>query len=515
MYFLLIAGILIGIIAGWIISRFLGINSLKKANDKSQEIIETAKLEAEAWTKETKMEVEDELYELRQTLEHEIEQDKEKFEDLSKELDQKEVDVEQREELLEKKSNEIYEKKKEFVKKENELREGEARLKQLIEDEVKTLERIAGLSREEAQEKLIEEFREEAQKNAEIISQGIMENAKLEANRKAKEIIVSAIQQTAADQSVESTVSIITLPNDDMKGRIIGREGRNIRSFEQVTGIDVIIDDTPEIVVLSGYNPVRRETSKRTMEKLIADGRIHPARIEEMYIKTQKDMDEVLQEIGEEALMEIGIHGINHELMKAVGKLKFHTSYGQNVLKHSMEVAHLAGLMASELGLDPDVAKRAGLFHDIGKVLDNFSYNTHAQHGADFLKKFNETNRIINAVAAHHGDVEAISPYPILVEAADIISGSRPGARRQSLEQFIGRMKNLEKIAIGFDGVQDTFAIQAGKEIRVMVDCGKISDEKAKVLADDVAKRIQDEIEYPGQVKVTVLRELRAYDIAT
>ncbi len=514
MYEVLLIGIVIGLVIGWLLNQFLGIKSLKNAKEEAQELIKNAKVEADSLKKEIRMEVEDEFFELRQSLEKEIEQEKEKAEEISKELDKKEVDIEQREEVLNKKLNNINLKEQQLEKKSRQLKEGEERLQKLLEEQVQTLEKIAGMDREQAQEKLLAEITEEARKKAESISRNIIDTATLEANRKAKEVIVSAIQQSAADQSVESTVSIISLPNDDMKGRIIGREGRNIRSFEQVTGVDVIIDDTPEIVVLSTYNPVRREIAKRTMEKLIADGRIHPARIEEMYEKTKEEMQDILLEIGEETLMELGIHGVQNELMRTIGKLKFMTSYGQNVLNHSLEVAHLCGLMASELGLDADIAKRAGLLHDIGKALENYSLNNHAQLGADYLKKLGEIPQVVNAVAAHHGNEEPISPYPILVEAADIISGSRPGARRESLEQFIGRMKNLEEIAKEFDGVEETFAIQAGKEVRVMVDCGKISDEGAKDMAEKIADRIQNEIEYPGQVKISVIRELRAYDVA-
>ncbi|RMG30671.1 MAG: ribonuclease Y [Methanobacteriota archaeon] len=516
---MLIIGILIGIAVGLVLgyfgSRLISANVLEKAKQEARELVEQAKVEADTLRQEKLVEVEEEVFELKNKVEQELQKERLKVEELSKALDNKEVDLEQREMQLNKKDAELKQKDAELERKAEELKAAEVRLNELIEQEVKTLERIANMTQEEAQQKLIEQVKEEADIKAKQIFREIIEQAELEANRKAKEIVVSAIQQTAADQSVESTVSIINLPNDDMKGRIIGREGRNIRAFEQVTGIDIIIDDTPEIVVLSGYNPIRREIARRAMEKLIADGRIHPARIEEIVQKTREEMDDILQEIGENATIELGIHGVQDDLIKLVGKLKFYTSYGQNLLNHSMEVAHLAGLMASELGLDPDIAKKAGLFHDIGKVVENYSYAQHAQLGAETLKKFGINELVVNAVAAHHNLEEASSPYAILVQAADTISGSRPGARRESLEQFIRRMEQLEEIAREFDGVTEAYAIQAGKEVHVMVDCEKLSDEDAEELADNIVKRIQEEIEYPGQIKVTVIREKRAYDVAT
>ncbi|GAB4177085.1 MAG: ribonuclease Y [Calditrichia bacterium] len=511
----IIIGIVAGLVAGYFISMVIGSNNLVKAKQEAKEILDSAKTEAENLRKEKLVEVEEELFELKQSLEAEFQKERRELEELGKTLDKKEVDVEQRASLLNRKSDELIQKERLLEKKESEIKDAENRVLAIVEQQMEKLEQIAGMTKEEAIEKLIENVKEEARTRAQAIQKQIISQAELEANRKAKEIIVAAIQQTAADQSVESTVSIIQLPNDDMKGRIIGREGRNIRAFEQVTGIDIIIDDTPEIVVLSGYNPIRREIAKRSMEKLIADGRIHPARIEEVVEKTKEEMQDILHEIGENATIELGVHGIPDELMIDLGKLKFMTSYGQNLLNHSMEVAHLSGVMAAELGMDPEVAKKAGLFHDIGKTVDNHTYSNHAQLGAELLKKYGMGEVLVNAVATHHGDGEALSPYPVLVQAADVISGSRPGARRETLEQFIKRMEQLETIALDFDGVTEAFAIQAGKEVHIMVDCDKIDDEAANALAEDIAKKIQEEIEYPGQIKVTVIRELRAYDVAT
>lgn len=511
----IVIGIVVGLVVGYFVSKSIGANYLDRAKKEAEDIVENARREAESLKQEKLVEAQEEIYELKQKFEKEIEGKRKELDSLSAALENKELEIERNETTLSKKEMELKVQEETLLKRAEELKNAEIRVNELIEQQILELEKVAGMTREEAKNELIREIREEAETKARQIYREIVEQAELEANRKAREIVISAIQKLAADQSVESTVSIITLPNDDMKGRIIGREGRNIRAFEQVTGVDIIIDDTPEIVVLSGYNPIRREIARRAMEKLIYDGRIHPARIEEVVQKTREEMTDILREIGESTTIELGIHGIPDELLEMIGKMKFYTSYGQNLLKHSVEVAYLAGIMAAELGLDPEIAKKAGLYHDIGKVADQVTFAQHAEVGAEILKKMGVNELVVNAVAAHHGNVPPISPYPILVEAADTISGSRPGARRESLEQFIRRMEQLEAIAHDFEGVQEAYAIQAGKELHVIVDCEKISDDEAEILADNIVKRIQEEIEYPGQVKVTVIREKRAYDLAT
>ncbi|RKY81065.1 ribonuclease Y, partial [candidate division KSB1 bacterium] len=387
-------------------------------------------------------------------------------------------------------------------------------LDKIIEKQNMRLEKISGMSNEEALKELKENLLSKAKQEAAQQVKEIKDQARLTANKEAKEVIISAIQRTAADHSVETTVSVVHLPNDEMKGRIIGREGRNIRSFETATGIDVIVDDTPEAVILSGFDPYRREIAKRALEKLIADGRIHPGRIEEVVEKAKSELEEHLVELGEQAMLQTGVHGLHPELVRLLGKLNYRTSYGQNVLQHNIEVAHLAGLMAVELGLDAVVAKRAGLLHDIGKAIDLDVEGTHFELGADLAKKYGEGLIVQNDIASHHGEVDMISPISALVQAADAISGSRPGARRETLEGYIKRLEKLEGIAESFQGVQKTYAIQAGREIRVLVQPDKMTDALADQLASDIAEKIQSEMEYPGQIKVTVIREYRAVDYA-
>jgi ribonuclease Y len=342
----------------------------------------------------------------------------------------------------------------------------------------------------------------------------ILEEAEQSAEKEAREIILGAIYRCAAEHTVESTVSVVNLPNDEMKGRIIGREGRNIRAFETATGVDVIVDDTPEAVILSGYDPVRREVARLALEKLVTDGRIHPARIEEVVEKTEKEIEIKIREAGEQACFDVGIHTLHRDVVWLLGKLHFRTSYGQHVLQHSVEVAQLCGIMAAELGLDPTIAKRSGLLHDIGKAIDRDTEGTHTQIGVNFLRKYNEPPEVLNAVEAHHGDVPALSPYPILVQAADAVSGARPGARREPLEGYVKRLEKLEELAVSFHGVAKAYAIQAGREVRVIVENDQVDDIGAQLLASDIAKKIQGEMEYPGQIKVTVIRETRAVDYA-
>ena len=370
------------------------------------------------------------------------------------------------------------------------------------------------MSTEEAKQHLLTNLREEAEKEAALLTREIKEKARMGAIREAKEIVVSAIQRTAVDHSSETTVSVVPLPSDEMKGRIIGREGRNIRSFETATGVDVIIDDTPEAVILSGFDPMRREIARMALEKLIVDGRIHPTRIEDLVEKSKKEMEEIIYQTGEQACLEVGVHGVHPEILKLLGRLKFRTSYGQNVLNHSKETAWLCGLMAAELGLDGNLAKRAGLLHDIGKAIDRFTEGTHTAIGIEIGKKYKEHPVVINAIGSHHEDIEATHPISVLTAAADSISGGRPGARRESLENYVKRLDTLEQIATSFPGVMKTFAIQAGREIRVIVEPDKINDQMADRMATDIARKIQSEMEYPGQIKVTVLREYRSVNYA-
>ncbi len=511
----LVAGILIGSIALFFILKFSGGKKILNAQEEANRILENAKNEAEALKREKLIEAEEEILESRQRMEKELESRRQQLVRKEQELDHRELEVDRKSEFVEKKEKEVRALSRQFKEKEEYIQKKTEELNQLITEQVQRLEEISGLTREEARQLLIQDMEEEAREEGKKLQTIILEQAKLEANRKALEIVVTAIQQAAAEQSTESTVSVVHLPNDDMKGRIIGREGRNIRAFEMATGVDVIIDDTPEIVILSSYNSYRREVARIAMERLIQDGRIHPARIEEVVQKAEEELSQSFREIGEQAMLEAGVHGLPTEVIELLGKLKYLTSYGQNVLNHSLEVAHLCGIMAAELGLDPQIAKRAGLLHDIGKAIERPTTASHTQLGADLLKKFNENPLVINAVEAHHNEEAAISPYTILVAAADAISGSRPGARRESLESFIKRMENLENIAKLFEGVEKAHAIQAGREVRVIVDCAKVDDNRARELAREIAKKIQEKTEFPGQIKVTVIREYRAYDYAT
>ncbi len=420
----------------------------------------------------------------------------------------------QREESLDKKGESLEKREESIVKKLQEVDALEANMKELYVKQREELERISGLTSEEAKDLLLREVNKEIKHETAIMIKDLENKAKEEADKKAKEIITGAIQRCAADHVSESTVHVVALPNDEMKGRIIGREGRNIRTLETLTGVDLIIDDTPEAVILSSFDPIRREVARIALEKLIVDGRIHPARIEEMVERAKKDIEDDIKEEGEQATFETGVHGLHSELVKLLGRLKYRTSYGQNVLKHSMEVAHLASLMAAELGLDVNLAKRAGLLHDIGKALDHEIEGPHALIGADIAKKYHESPIIVNAIGAHHGDMEMLSLEAVLVQAADAISAARPGARRETLEAYIKRLEKLEEIANDYEGVEKSYAIQAGREIRIMVKPEQIDDAGAVDMARNIVKRIESELEYPGQIKINVIRETRAVDYA-
>ncbi len=483
------------------------IANIAKSEEKAKEIVENAKKEAESQKKESIIEAKEEVHKLRNDLEKESRERR-------NELQRLERRVIQREEVLDKKSDSLEKKEETLIKKSENLINLEKEVGILVDKQREELEKISGLTSEEAKDVLLSDIEKEVKHDAAMMIKEIETKAKEEADKKAREIITCAIQRCAADHVAESTVNVVALPNDEMKGRIIGREGRNIRTLETLTGIDLIIDDTPEAVIISGFDPIRREVAKIALEKLIADGRIHPARIEEMVDKAQKEIELVIKEEGEQATFETGVHGLHLELVKLLGRLKFRTSYGQNVLKHSIEVAYLASIMASELGIDPTIAKRAGLLHDIGKAIDHEMEGPHALLGAEIAKKFKESPAVVNAIGAHHGDLEQTSIEAVLVQAADAISAARPGARRETLEAYIKRLEKLEEIANSFEGVDKSFAIQAGREVRIMVKPEEVDDLGSVEMARSIIKRIEDEIEYPGQIKVNVIRETRAVEYA-
>ena len=499
---------------GWFLRKGIGEGKVRRAEELAAKIISDAQKEAEIKKKEALLEARDEWYRAKSKFERETRAKRAELGKLEKQLSERESGLDRKVDILSRKEREIQSRERALSAKERGVRNKEAELSRLIGEENKRLERIAGMSSEEAKKLLIQNLESQAKHEAAQLVKQIKAEAQERAEREAREIIVSAVQRCAAGHTVESTVSVVSLPNDEMKGRIIGREGRNIRSFETATGIDVIVDDTPEAVILSGYDPVRREIAKIALEKLILDGRIHPGRIEEMVAKASQEMEELIKQAGEEACLETGVSGIHPKLMRYLGKLKYRTSYGQNVLQHSKEVSLLAGLMAAELDLDPTMAKRAGLLHDIGKAIDREMEGPHTQVGWELAKRFNEPPEVLNAILGHHEDVEPTSLITVLVEAADAISGSRPGARRETLEGYIKRLEKLEEIADSFPGVSKAYAIQAGREIRVIVEPQKIDDQRAGELVDEIAEKIQSEMEYPGQIKVTVIRETRAVGYA-
>ena len=512
---IVIAVAVVLIVVAAVISHFLTVSNLKNnaeskignAEARAREIIDDAVKTAEAKKKESLLEIKEESIKNKNELEKETKERR-------SELQRYEKRVLSKEEALDKKSEAIERREAGFTAKEEELRQREAKVEELSQQRVQELERISGLTSEQAKEYLLKTVEEDVKHDTAKMIKEMEAQAKEEADKKAKECVVTAIQRCAADHVAETTISVVQLPNDEMKGRIIGREGRNIRTLETLTGVELIIDDTPEAVVLSGFDPIRREVARIALEKLIVDGRIHPARIEEMVEKAQKEVDSMIREEGESAALEVGVHGIHPELIKLLGRMKFRTSYGQNALKHSIEVAQLSGLLAGEIGLDVRVAKRAGLLHDIGKSIDHDVEGSHIQIGVDLCRKYKESATVINAVEAHHGDVEPESLIACVVQAADTISAARPGARRETLETYTNRLKQLEDITNQFKGVDKSFAIQAGREIRVMVVPEQVSDADMVLLARDIAKQIEFELEYPGQIKVNVIRESRVTDYA-
>ncbi len=484
-----------------------GQSILKNAQDQADKLIDDAKKEAESERKEKILSAKEEIQAEKAELNREIKERRAEIQKQEKRLVQKEETLDRKVDNLERKEIQLQEKMQE-------LDNMKAELEKFGQKQNEELVRISGLSIEEAKEYLLKNVRETLSHELALEIKEAENKAKDEADKKAKNLITFAIQKCAADHTQETTVSVVPLPNDDMKGRIIGREGRNIKSLETLTGIDLIIDDTPEAVILSGFDPIRREVARIALEKLVVDGRIHPARIEEMVEKAKDELEEIIKSEGERASMETGVIGLDPDIIKLIGKLKYRTSYGQNVLNHSIEVSQLCGIIADELGLDSKLAKRAGLLHDIGKSIDHEIEGTHVEIGVDILKRYKENEQVINAVQAHHGDVEPTSLEAVVVMAADAISASRPGARRETLETYIKRLEKLEEIADSFPGVEKSYAIQAGREVRIMVKPEDIDDDKMTVMAHDVAKRIEDEMEYPGQIKVTIVRESRTVEYA-
>ncbi|MCL6472492.1 MAG: ribonuclease Y [Firmicutes bacterium] len=497
----------IGVAAGYMVRKTTAEAKFASAEEAAKRIISEAEKEAETKKKEALINAKDEIHALRSEAERDLRERRNEIQRIERRLAQKEESLDARVNNLDKKERSLADREREISRIESELSE-------IYEKELKLLEQIAGLSAEEARQLLMKRVEDETKHEVAMMIRDIEAKAKDEADKRARNVIALAIQRCAADHVAETTVSVVPLPNDEMKGRIIGREGRNIRAFENLSGINLIIDDTPEAVILSSFDPVRREIARLALERLIADGRIHPARIEQMYAKARDEVEAHIREVGEQATFDTDIHGLHPELVRVLGRLKYRTSYGQNVLQHSIEVAHLAGMMAAELGADMRLARRAGLLHDIGKAIDHEVEGPHAVIGAELAKRFHEHANVVHAIEAHHGDCEPNSVEAVLVQAADAISGARPGARRETLESYVKRLEKLETIAESYPGVEKCYAMQAGRELRIMVKPEDIDDASAAMLARDVAKQIEAELEYPGQIKVIVIREHRAVEYA-
>ena len=503
----ILLGIAVGIIAGYFVRKNIYESKIGQANSEADRIIKQAEDDSKRIHKEKLLEAQEEIHKLRTESERENKERRSDLQKFERRVIQKEEILDKKLQNLEQKETSLGDKLKNVAKKEEEI---EAIKTQQLEK----LESISGITSDKAKEIILTNAERDVRREMSIMIKEIESQAKEEAEKKSREIIGYAIQKCAADHVAETTVTVVNLPNDEMKGRIIGREGRNIRTLETLTGIDLIIDDTPEAVILSGFDPIRREVARIALEKLIADGRIHPARIEEMVDKARKEVENIIKEYGEQAAFETGVHGLHPELVKLLGRLNYRTSYGQNVLKHSIEVAHIAGIMAAEIGADIRLAKRAGLLHDIGKAVDHEMEGTHVEIGMDLLKRYKESKEVIHAMSTHHGDYEPQTIEAVLVTAADAISAARPGARRETLEAYIRRLEKLEETANSYEGVDKSFAIQAGREIRIMVKPENVSDEDIHLLARDMTKRIEDELEYPGQIKVSIIRETRAIEYA-
>ncbi len=502
-----VVALVIGVALGYAVNRYLIKDRTARSAEEAERVVRDAEKQAETLKKEALIEAKDQIFKMKQDAEADNKERRKEIQALENRMSEREASIDRRAESLDKREHQLSSQQGQIAKREKDLEE-------MIEEERNRLESLAGMTADQARNELINRIRDDVSRDAAQIIREAETRAREEADKKARNIVGIAIQRVAADHTAESTVSVVHIPSDDMKGRIIGREGRNIRAFEQMTGINLIIDDTPEAVILSSFDPVRREIGRITLETLIADGRIHPARIEELFNKAEQLVSQAIHEAGEQAAFDSGIHGLHPEIIRTLGRLKYRTSYGQNVLKHSLEVSYLAGVMAAELGVDVQLAKRAGLLHDLGKAIDHDIEGPHALIGADLARRMNEPKSIVHCIEAHHGDVEPATVEAVLVQAADAISAGRPGARRETLESYIKRLEKLEAVANSHKGVEKTYAMQAGREIRVMVKPDQISDADSVVLARDIAKQIEDELEYPGQIRVMVIRESRAVDFA-
>ena len=509
-----LVGLVVGAAVGFIIRKRMVEAGRENIEQQSRKLIEDALAEAERIKKDATLQVKDEVYQLKHEAEKEIKSRKSELNEEEKRLSQKLDQIERKIDLLDNREVEFLKKEQAFFAQEKELTERRKDLESIIEEQRYQLEKISGITREEAIKQLSESIESEARMEAAKAIARIENEMKMQADKKAKDILALAISRYAGDYVAEKTVSVVALPNEEMKGRIIGREGRNIRAIEAATGIDIIIDDTPEAVILSGFNPVRREVARMALERLIADGRIHPARIEEVVEKAGKELEITMREAGEQATFDVGAHGVHVEIINLLGRLKYRTSYGQNVLQHSLEVAFLCGIMAAELGLNVKQAKRAGLLHDIGKAVDHEVEGSHASIGADLAKKYGESAEVVHSIAAHHEDVPPESVLDVLVQSADALSGARPGARKEMLETYVKRLEDLERIANSFKGVDKSYAIQAGREVRIIANSSEISDAESVMLSKEIVKKIEKELTYPGQIRVTVIRETRAVEYA-
>ncbi|MFO7716990.1 MAG: ribonuclease Y [Desulfohalobium sp.] len=507
-------GVLVGVGVGVFLNKKISAKKLQDANVLAEKILDEARKEAQAEKKEYLLQAQDDIYRQKKEMEQELKERESTLKKQELRLQEKEERLQSKQENNNQKESEIVVWEKRLTKQERDLEERQQQLDEVIQQQEKKLEQIAGLTAEEAKNRLMQEIESKTRHEAAATIRQIEMEAKENADRKAREILATAIQRYAGDYVSEQTVTAVDLPSEDMKGRIIGREGRNIRAIEAATGVDLIIDDTPETVVLSAFSPLRREVAKRALERLISDGRIHPARIEDMVQKVEQEMEVKLREIGEQATFDVGVHGINPELIRLLGHLHYRTSFSQNVLHHSLDVAFLCGIMAAELGQDVKKAKRAGLLHDLGKAVDHEVEGPHAVIGADLAKKYNESEEIVHAIAAHHEDVPPKSVLDVLVQAADSLSGARPGARKELLQNYVKRLEELEGVAAEFEGVSKAYAIQAGRELRVVVDCERLGDDSTYLLCKDIAKQVEEKLTYPGQIKVTCIRERRAVEIA-
>ncbi|KKK39531.1 ribonuclease [Mesobacillus campisalis] len=518
MEFIIIISILLGLIIGAVVGYFyrksVAEAKIAGAKNAAEQILEDAKRDAEALKKEALLEAKDDIHKLRTEAEREVRERRNELQKQENRLLQKEENLDRKDESLNKREILLEKKDDSLTQRQQHIEKMESKVDEMVRAQQSELERISSLTREEAKSIILERTEQELAHDIAVMIKENENRAKEESDKKAKELLSLAIQRCAADHVAETTVSVVNLPNDEMKGRIIGREGRNIRTLETLTGIDLIIDDTPEAVILSGFDPIRRETARLALDKLVQDGRIHPARIEEMVEKARREVDEHIREVGEQTTFEVGVHGLHPDLIKILGRLKYRTSYGQNVLKHSMEVAQLSGLLAAELGEDATLARRAGLLHDIGKAIDHEVEGSHVEIGVELATKYKEHPVVINSIASHHGDTEPTSIIAVLVAAADALSAARPGARSEALENYIRRLERLEEISESYEGVEKSFAIQAGREIRIIVKPDQIDDLQAHRLARDIRKKIEDELDYPGHIKVTVIRETRAVEYA-